>query len=61
MMNAIDTHCLNLEGGKKETLKHFPKLLKCLKLKTKKKSKLQYNPTLFLNVCDHICDITHNT
>ena len=41
MMNAAGTHCLHLKE-KNETLKHFPKLLKCLTFENKeKKSKLQ--------------------
>lgn len=31
-----------------------------LEIKNKEKGKLQYNTTLFLNICDHICDIVHN-
>lgn len=58
MMNATGTHCLNLGKKKKETLKHFPKLLKYLSFEAKKKGKLQYNSTLFLNIHDHIHDIT---
>lgn len=43
-MNAAGTHCLHLKKKKEEeeTLKHFPKLLKCLTFEKKgKKSKLQ--------------------